>query len=154
MEPKNVTFRMGRRFLRVTVIFAVLIGFVNCVPGTIPVDRRIPLAKGGSQTGTWKTFDYTMNYKYVFNQENVQQPGSIDLSGSVQTDGGALNSLDIWVNFVDAQGNVLIEKSAYSTGYRSSRGRNGKSFSVKLETPPGTTAMAFTHASERQSGHQ
>lgn len=115
-------------------------------------EKRIPLNKGGVQSGTWKTFDYSMNYQYRLDQEDIQQSGRMEFSGSLRTEGGAKDSLSIWIDFLDSEGKVLTRKSLFNSGHKA-KGKSG-SFKVNLEAPPGTEAMAFSHNAVDQAGRR
>ena len=146
MKSKQTLTGLEKWYLFATVFF-VLLGCLSTPVGRmVPENQRIPLQKGGTQTGVWEAFEIIMNYTYVFNQENMQLPGSIDFSGSLKRQTSErLERLAIWVDFLDAQGTILLREGVYSIAQR------GRSFSVKLETPPGTAAMSFTHiARERR----
>jgi hypothetical protein len=147
MNSKQIHMGLGKRYLHMAV-FLILFGCVSTPVGTtVPENKRILLQKVGTQTGIWKAFEITMSYNYVFNQENIQLPGSIEFSGSLKRHTSErLERLVIWVDFLDAQGKILSVNSLYSIA------RGGRSFTVKLETPPGTAGMTFRHiARERRS---
>jgi len=112
----------------------------GCSNIQIKEDMRIPLVKEVRHSGTYQDFDYIIDYRYVFKQENLQQPGEIELTFGLRRR-RAHYSLTVWVNFLDSEGRILAKRVIYNLG-----NRTGKSESLEgpLETPPGTVAIAFT----------
>jgi len=139
-------------------LLGVVFAFIGCqqdIIGTeIPADKRITLVKGGPQTGTWKTFDYEMNYTYRYSQPRESAPGSIEFSASLETMSGGLDSLAISIYLLDGNGRVLKIDSLYDSGYKESRSFHNRSFSVTLATPPETAGISFAHTSQRSRGHK
>ena len=135
------------------ILFFGVIGIVllaGCSNIQIKEDLRIPLAKDARQSGTYEDFDYIIDYRYVFKQESLQQPGEIDLTFGMRRK-RALYSLTVWVNFLDPEGLVLEKKVIFGLG-----NRTGKSESREgpLETPPGTVAIAFTSTAREFKSRQ
>ncbi len=125
-----------------TLFFGVIGIFLLAGCSNMPIkdEMRIQLVKDVRQSGTYQDFDYFIDYRYVFKQENLQQPGEIDLTFGLRRR-RALYSLTVWVNFLDPEGLILEKKVIFGLG-----NRTGKSESREgpLETPPGTVAIAFT----------
>ena len=140
--------RANRAIVFCLVALSVYFGCAEIYLGkTVPEDDRIPLIPGKTNAGTWEAFEYTMAYQYNFHPGSSGLPGKIALNGEVSTRGVAI--LDIWVNFLDAQGKVLAREGVFSSGFL--LGVKFNSFEVSLETPPGTSAISFTHiARERK----
>jgi len=112
----------------------------GCSNIQIKEDLRIPLVKDVRQTGTYEDFDYIIDYRYVYKQESLQQPGEIDLTFGMRRK-RALYSLTVWVNFLDPEGLILEKKVIFGLGNRTGKGVSHKG---PLQTPPGTVAIAFT----------
>jgi hypothetical protein len=65
------------------ILFIGVIGIfilAGCSNIQIKEDSRIPLVKEVRQSGTYEDFDYIIDYRYVYKQESLQQPGEIDLT--------------------------------------------------------------------------
>jgi len=142
-----------KSFITLHLLLSVIV-FTACtisnVGTQVPVDKRIPLQAGQEQSGVWKAFEYTMNYRYRLDRLNVQAPGKISISGTIERGGISLANLNIWVNFLDHGGRVLEQKSVFMAGFRSSE--VDPSFTVELDTPPGSIAMSFSHTAQQQRG--
>ena len=147
----QLTFtRAGIRYFLLAMVFGLLNCTVDYIGTTVPENQRIPLQKGGRQSAVSNAFEYTMDFNYLFYQEDIERPGNIDMSGTIKSKGGGLETLSIWVNFLDAQGTILLRKNVYFSGSPGSDRRRDRSFSVKLETPPGAAAVSFTHSGQRR----
>lgn len=121
--------------------------FISCGGITIREDQRIQLQAGQSNQGTQNTVDYRLEYQYVFKQANPGGTGSIEVSGKVSPK-RRLDSLDIYLNFLDAEGQRLGSKNVFGGG--AGRGAGKGSFSHTFETPPGTVSIAFTYTSREK----
>jgi len=135
------------------ILFIGVIGvflLAGCSNIQIKEDLRIPLVKDVRQSGTYEDFDYIIDYRYVFKQESLQQPGEIDLTFGMRRK-RALYSLTVWVNFLDPEGLVIEKNVIFGLG-----NRTGKSESREgpLETPPGTVAIAFTSTARNFQSRQ
>jgi hypothetical protein len=133
----------------VTIIFFLsgLLLVLSCGGVTIREDQRIQLQAGQSYQGTQNSVDYRLEYQYVFKQANPGGPGSIEISGKVNPK-RRLDSLDIYLNFLDAEGKRLGSKNVFGVGAGMGAGKG--SFSKTFETPPGTVSIAFTYTSREK----
>jgi hypothetical protein len=124
-----------------------LIFFFSCGGVTIREDQRIQLQADQPYQGTQNTVDYRFEYQYVFKQANAGGPGSIEISGKVNPK-RRLDSLDIYLNFLDAEGKRIRSKNVFGVGAGTGAGKG--SFSKTFETPPGTVSIAFTYTSREK----
>jgi hypothetical protein len=131
-------------FNSILALMLALIFFISCGGVTIREDQRIQLQAGQSYQGTQNTVDYRLEYQYVFKQANPGGPGSIEVSGKVSPK-RRLDSLDIYLNFLDAEGKRIGSKNVFGAG--AGKGAGKGSFSNTFETPTGTVAIAFTYTS-------
>ena len=145
---------MKSKLIVATCLFILLNVFGGCstsrVGTTVPEDKRIPIKEGEAGSGVWKAFEYSMTYQYSLNRQNIQSPGKISINGDIELTGGALDSLNIWVNMLDSGGRILDHKSVFMSGFRSSDVE--PSFKVELDTPPGMDAMSFSHTATERRG--
>jgi hypothetical protein len=126
------------------IVFAVAGFFLaGCVGGQIREDRRIPLVEDTSQSGNQTDVDFDINYRYRFRQADPQQPGQLDLEFNLKRKRG-FYSFTAFVNYLDAEGQVIGKNSIYSLGNRSGVVHVSEG---PFETPPGTVAIAFTSVS-------
>ena len=136
---KVVTCVMG-----LMIVFAVAGFFLaGCVGGQIREDRRIPLVEDTSQSGNQTDVDFDINYRYRFRQAGPQQPGQLELEFNLKRKRG-FYSFTAFVNYLDAEGQVIGKNSIYSLGNRSGVVHVSEG---PFETPPGTVAIAFTSVS-------
>ena len=128
----------------VTIIFLLsgLLLVLGCGGVIIRDDQRIPLQADQPYQGTQNNVDYRLEYQYLFKQANTGAAGSIEVSGKVSPK-RRLDSLDIYLNFLDAEGNRLGSKHVFGGGAGMGVGKG--SFSKTFETPPGTVSIAFTY---------
>lgn len=122
----------------------------GCSNMPVKEDMRIPLVKDVRQSGTYQDFDYVIDYRYVFKQQNLQQPGEIDLTFELRRR-RAHYSLTVWVNFLDSEGAVLGKTVIYSLANRK---RISQTLEGPLESPPGTVAIAFTSTAREYKSRQ
>lgn len=145
---------MKSKLIVSTCLIILLNALAACSTGTVgtlvPEDKRIPLREGQDESGVWKTLEYAMIYHYRLDRQNPQTPGKIAISGDIERGGVSLDSLSIWINFLDATGRILDRKSVFMSGFRSSE--VDPSFKVEMDTPSGATAMSFSHVSQEQRG--
>lgn len=95
------------------------------VQKTVKPEDRISLLEGGPHSGNWESKTISLDYQYYRQSAEVR----LSVRAKVIT-GAPYQGFEVWVQFVDAQGNILEEKSIYS-------GEN--TFNI----PPGTTDLAF-----------
>lgn len=155
-----VSKKIINSLLKGWVLFLVMVILVACQGGlfssrgkAVKEDRRLALLQGGPHNGVWQTHEVWVDYHYIFDQKNVQRPGVIELNGYVGYRIQGLDFLTVSVNFLDIGGKILDKKLIYNSGYRLLYGKK-VSFKSKVETPPGTTAMAFTYAYTASNGHR
>jgi len=115
---------------------------------TVPADERVLFS--GQETGQWifhqggSTIDYSRNLA----------DSEIHLSGKVSYDHSA-DSLNVYLWFLDASGEVLQQKIVYSSGYRNSTYReNRRHFQKTLTVPPEAVGISFSFSSQLRRGHK
>ena len=148
---------MKARNISILLLLGVLFVFTGCqedlVGKEVPADKRIPLVKNESQTGRWETFEYAMNYKYLYTQPKEGVPGAIEFSGSLKKSAGGLDSLSIWMYLLDKNGRIMEIKSIYDSGYKAPR-HMARSFSVTVAAPPETAGISFAHTALASRGRK
>ena len=135
-----------------TLFFCVIGIFLlaGCSNIQIKEEMRIPLVKDVKQSGNYQDFDYIIEYRYIFKQENLQQPGEIELDFGLRRR-RAHYSLTVWINFLDTEGEILGKRVIYILGNRT---RNTIVLEEPVETPPGTVAIAFTSTAREFKSRQ
>lgn len=128
------------------ILIAAISGFfllTGCSGFTIDEDMRIPLEKDTLKSGSHSEFDFDLDYRYTFRQTDPSQPGELKLYFTLQRK-SSLYSLSVFVNFLDAQGQVLDKNMIYGLSNRKGIVQVGED---PMQTPPGTVAIAFTSVS-------
>ena len=126
--------------VRIAAVAAAVV--IGCSGTTIREDRRIPLPTGSAYDSVVKTTDYTMEYQLVAQPAGSTGSGTLSFTGRLVPRRG-LDSLSIWINFLDAEGKTIGSKPLYAPG--AGRGAARTSLEQTLEVPPGTVSVAFTH---------
>lgn len=139
--PAQVTVR---RFVFSPVLLAAVAAAVvlGCSGVSIREDQRIPLTAGAPFESVVKTTDYTMEYQLVYRQADSSGGGKLAFKGKLVPRRG-LDSLSIWINFLDAEGKTIGSKALYSPG--AGRGAAKSNLEQTVDIPPGTVSVAFTH---------
>ena len=141
MYSVRCTYKTDSCVMGLMVVFAVAGFFLTgCVGGQIREDRRIPLVADTTQSGDQTDVDFDINYRYRFRQTGPQQPGQLELEFNLKRKRG-FYSFAAFVNYLDAEGQVIGKNSIYSLG---NRNRVVQITEGPFETPPGTVAIAFT----------
>ena len=138
----NRRVRGGNTLFMGLILVSVFAGFflAGCAGGQIREDRRIPLVADSTLSGSQADVDFDIQYRYRFQQVGPQQPGQLKLEFSLKRKRG-FYSFTAFVNFLDAEGQVLGKNAIYSLGNRSGVVHVSEG---PFETPPGTVAIAFT----------
>jgi hypothetical protein len=124
------------------MIFVAVALVLGCSGATIRPEQRIALTADTPYESTVKTTDYSMDYQIVYKPAGASGGGTLQFSGKLVPRRG-LDSMSIWINFLDAEGKIIGSKTLYSPG--AGRGAARTSLEKTFEVPPGTVSMAFTH---------
>lgn len=107
------------------LLFLLLSVACQGVQKTVKPEDRIPLLEGGPHSGNWQSRNISLDYQYYKQSDEIRLSARPKVETNVRHTG-----FEVWLQFVDAQGNVLIEKSVYS-------GEN------MFNIPPGTSDLSF-----------
>ena len=124
------------------IIITGLVVLMGCSGIQIEKNQQIPLAADQPVTGTKKTTDYSLEYQIVFQPKGSDSAGTIRFNGKLNPNRG-LDSLTIWINFLDVDGKIIGSKPIYAPG--AGRGAAKSTLEDTFELPAGTVAVAFTH---------
>ena len=130
-----------------TILVAVALVF-GCSGATIRPEQRIALTADTPYESTVKTTDYSMDYQIVYKPAGSSGDGTLQFSGKLVPRRG-LDSMTIWINFLDAEGKTIGSKTLYSPG--AGRGAARTNLEKTFEVPPGTVSVAFTHNAREKS---
>lgn len=99
--------------------------FVACAGGTalspgawVENKDRIAVLDGGPHAGNWQTRDMTISYEYKEAVKNLQISGRIELADYIPKGFNALEQLNLYIHFLNADGTVLETKNIRIFGYR------------------------------------
>ncbi len=122
---------------------------------TMPPDKRIPLIDGGPHAGKADTGTTVVAYAYT------RQPSSspevvVHVKGQVIDVRISTNMVNIYLLALESDGNVLLRKVLYASGYRSSSVyfRPTWSFDKTITLPPETQALAIDSDTRASRGRR
>lgn len=108
----------------------------------VPADDRILFSEKETGQGTFNTDGLTVDYTYKL------QGRDLNLAGNAWYRGG-VDSLNVYVLFIDPAGTVLQQRIAYYSGYRSWRYWHAdNSFQESLAVPPGAAGFTFSYSAQ------
>ncbi|KPJ78773.1 MAG: hypothetical protein AMJ54_02295 [Deltaproteobacteria bacterium SG8_13] len=113
-----------------------------CSGAAVKPEQRIPLAADAPYASEVKTTDYSMEYELVYKPAGASGGGTLQFNGKLVPRRG-LDSMTIWINFLDAEGKTIGSKTLYSPG--AGRGAARTSLEQTFEVPPDAVSVAFTH---------
>jgi hypothetical protein len=142
---------MSKIFQQVGVGYAFFLSFLaaGCVnpsmmyygnslsPGVVPVI----LQQGGTQSGTWKTFDITIDYEYTQEAEVLELSGQAVLGEHYQMNYNGISRLDIFLFFLD--GNARVLKTAKIARAMTGEATEIMTFSGQHGVPAGAKSLSF-----------
>lgn len=144
-DRQNQTLR-----IRIFDIFIILLCIYGLAEGVSnagkPKNKNEPLVSSQSQPGKYETVDFVLEYKYAF-QPKAGQASEMIFNGSLRRK-GKLDSLDIWITFLDESGKRLKRYNVFGSG--AGRGVANRSFEVKFKVPPGANQFEFTSISREK----
>ena len=127
----------GNGFLFIVASSIVL---TSCqTPGLI-LKNQMPLVKDKPYNGTQQTMDYQLTYRYSYYMGHPS--GTIDFSGNLVPRKG-LQTFILRLHLLNSSGDVLATSVLYAPGAGNGAART--SIKKKIEVPPDTTAIAFSH---------
>lgn len=130
---------MVRRGPVAVLLFIAAVMLVSACSGAqIKPDQRIPLTADAPYESVVKTTDYSMDYQIVYTAAGSSGGGTLQFKGKLVPRRG-LDSLSIWINFLDTEGKTIAGKTLYSPGAART------SLEQTFNLPAGTASVAFTH---------
>lgn len=125
------------------LLAAAAVAFVfACSGATIRQDQRIPLPADAPYASVVKNTDYSMQYELIYRPAESSGSGTLGFKGRLVPRRG-LDSMTVWINFLDAEGKTIGSRTVYSPG--AGRGAARSNLEQTFEVPPGTASVAFTH---------
>ena len=103
--------------------------------------RVVALQEGGPHSGSWKTFDLVIDYKYFRNDNILEISGQINMSEHYQMNYNSLSKLFVYLFLIDSRSRVLSSDSLVKavTGDLD----ENLTFSRSYNVPAGTVGISF-----------
>jgi len=140
---KNANFFFNKNLILFSLILLSL-GLSGCatVGHVVSVDQRILIADEGKSHGSYKSGGLTLQYSYSIVGEDMTLTGNANYRGGV-------DSLEVRLLFLDANGTILQQKLIYYSGYRvdSSWGEDS-TFQKTFAVPPGAAGISFNYLAQ------
>ncbi|BHH86236.1 hypothetical protein LA52FAK_45250 [Desulforhopalus sp. 52FAK] len=140
----------GRNCLLTVGIVVLLLLMSGCAMKNQRVgqDKRVTLAGKTTAAETYKNGPLTVNYEYKRVGDTLTISGSVGFPRSV-------DSLDVRIFFLDAEGLVIGKSLVYSSGYRSLAGRgSARTFRRNVDIPDGTVSFSFDETSRDRTSRR
>ncbi|MFT5726301.1 MAG: hypothetical protein ACI8PB_000419 [Desulforhopalus sp.] len=139
MSDKSI-IQKSKNTLYCTLIL-VSLGLFGCamVGSVVPVEKRVELLQTGTIKDIFKSNGLIVEYNYTLTDGSMLLSCSAALSFPVE-------SFDVRLLFLDAQGTVLQQKVVYSSRQRSDE--------KSLDVPPGTASISFMDSSQPFRGRR
>lgn|GEM_PF-5229895 len=134
--------------IRIFDIFIILMCFYVLAEGVSNAGKKKyePLVSSQSHTGKYVTVDFVLEYQYDY-QPQPGQASEMVFNASLRRK-AKLDSLDIWIAFLDDSGKRLKRYNVFGSG--AGRGVANRSFEVKFKVPPGASQFGFTSISREK----
>jgi hypothetical protein len=140
---KYAEVSLNKAVIMIILILAHL-SLIGCadVGRMVSADNRILLNDQATNQGVFSHSGLTVEYSYSLAGESLTLAGKVNYRTSV-------DSLNVYILFLDATGTVLQKKIVYYSGYRISRDLLAdRSFKDTLVVPPGTAGMSFSYSAQ------
>ena len=115
---------------------------------TAKSDIRIALEDGGPHTGSWSTYDLSVQYEYTTVGDTLKLSGDIALRHNWPV----VETFDMRLHFLDRDNRILDSRNFYYFGYRRPLSDAELSFMKTFTVPEGTEAFGFSYDGELR-GH-
>jgi hypothetical protein len=106
-------------------------------------ESRIVLLEGGPHTGTWKTGDLSIDYRYQRDHGSVELSGTVELDKRLVRGFPVLEYLTIQVHILGVKDMVLESKRILASEYRHITRK--LLFNQGVELPHGSAAITFSY---------
>lgn len=141
---------LHRVYLSVVVIMSLLLFVSGCAMKNRPVaeEKRVLLKEKMATSETYSSGPLTVTYEYQRNGNILTISGNVEYRQSV-------DSLDVRMVLLDAEGLVLDKKIVYSSGFRSFATRDStRTFRSHVEIPAGVVGFSFIDSSVAKTSHR
>lgn len=139
---------------KTTIWFLLILGSLSLsgcagLGQNVSVEDRIFFEEKEKSQGRFTQDGLTVDYSYRLAGNNMTMDGSIYYTRSV-------NSLNVYLLFLDHSGDILQRDIVYSSGYRvaHSWGMTERTFRDQLDVPQGAVGISFTYYAELRSSQK
>jgi hypothetical protein len=119
---------------------------------TVPQNKWIFLSQSGDQSGSWRSEDLILDYKYDRDHSQVYISGVIRFGGPIRNQFQIIQYFHLDAIPVDAQGKVLDMIALTSAGEINMLYDGPIDFSKMLTLPANTAAIAFSYRGRASGG--
>ncbi len=140
----SMRFRYIRNMLTAALILLPMTGcaqYLRFAWGPVPEARRVYPVEEKPTYGYWRGADLTLDYNYLKTQDVLDIAGGVDFNGSTQMDFESIDSLHVFIYFLDDRGEIL-----------GTHGLANPAFHSRLILPKGTKSIAFSYEGEASTG--
>jgi len=139
---------------RLSLFFPCVLVFLlsGCLPtqelyvGNKVTVEQVPLERNAAQSGTWQTFDITIDYNFVAKGDVLEISGQAVLGDHQRMVYDIIRSLDIYLFFLDDDSRVLLTEPLNQTLTGSTE--QTAFFSYSYNIPDGTRSLSFGYSGE------
>jgi len=138
-------------FVKTIVLsIVVLVCLAGCaVVGTVvPDGKRITLAENKLTHGNFKDGALTVDYSYTRSSNEIKVTGVANYTNK-------MDSLDIRLLALGADGTVVLQSLIFSSGYRKGSERRAEiKFNTTVDVPQEVTGITFAASGQSYRGHR
>ena len=140
---KRNSIALTKELVILPLLILATFGLIGCtqVGRLVPADDRILFNDRETGQGTFNSDGLAVDYTYKL------QGRDLNLEGNAWYRGG-VDSLNVYVLFLDPAGTVLQQRIAYYSGYRVFRHWTDSSFQESLAVPPGAAGFTFSYSAQ------
>jgi hypothetical protein len=149
MNPFEIAKKTSLLLAGLSLIWAVS-GCRSPMVGSSAAGSPLALEAEGPHSGNIDTRGLKLQYTYTIAEAAATGKANMDLHLRIGYSPRNLNSLYVWANFLDAQGNLLQRNTLYWSGYRPFIGPKDRSVRHRLSIPEKATAMVFSTEIDRR----
>lgn len=133
--------------ISVLVMVIILLFVAGCAlkNKTVAEDKRVAFVEKTTTPETYVSGPLTVNYEYQRSGDTLTISGSVKFRQSV-------DSLDVRLFFLDADGLVVGRTLVYSSGYRSLAARDStRTFRTQIDVPAEAVGFSFEETSKQRT---
>lgn len=147
MSYRRFGFRGKWLLFSVFLTLIILAGGCTIAGKPVPADKRIVFDDGQNTEGRFTSGRFSLHYSYKVQGDRLAIRGDFEY-------GWSYDLLDVRLLFLADDGTIIKRVLVYSSGFRSTGGKEmKKSFKKELEIPPATGGISFSHHTKDRLHH-